>query len=180
MLSTQQQQLIQAIQELDVLQVQHLLQQVDPNFLTEDGPPVSILCDRLFVWWTTISDGYEAGKFLSEAEKQEELAPYLVILEALIAAKANVHLWDSETLYGPLWDAASAACAVVVKRLLDERVNPNTLDEEGDTILTSISRLFFDCDYDEIDWTESYPEEKRTLHILREHGAKMTKELTVK
>jgi hypothetical protein len=34
----------------------------------------------------------------------------LDILEALIQAKANVHLWDAEEFYGPLWDAASSAC----------------------------------------------------------------------
>ena len=95
----------------------------------------------------------------------------------LIQAKVNVHLWGSEEVYGPLWDAASSACVPAVKRLLEEKVNPNTKDEEGLTILTSISDLFFDCDFDEISWSEALEEEKQTLELLRSHGAKMTKEL---
>ena len=97
----------------------------------------------------------------------------------MIQAKANLHLWDAEEFYGPLWDAASAACVPVVQRLLDEKVDPNTRDEEGLTILSSISQLFFDCDFDEINWSESLPEERETLELLRSHGAKMSKELTV-
>ena len=111
-------------------------------------------------------------------KKQASLQVYLDILEALIAAKANLHLWDSEELYGPLWDAASAACVPVVKRLLDEHVDPNSKDDEGLTILSSISDLFFDCDYDEIDWSQALPEEQQTLELLRRRGAKMSKELT--
>ena len=80
-------------------------------------------------------------------------------------------------MYGPLWDAASSACVPAVKRLLDEKVNPNTKDGEGLTILSSISDLFFDCDFDEVDWSESLDEEKQTLELLRSHGAKMSKEL---
>ncbi|WP_139033145.1 ankyrin repeat domain-containing protein, partial [Acinetobacter baumannii] len=78
----------------------------------------------------------------------------------------------------PLWDAASSACAPAVQRLLDEKVDPNTRDEEGLTILSSISQLFFDCDFDEIDWSEALQEERETLELLRRHGAKMSKELT--
>ncbi len=52
--------------------------------------------------------------------------------------------------YGPLWDAASAACAPVVQRLLDEKVDPNTKDEDGLTILSSISDLLFHLRFDEI------------------------------
>ena len=110
--------------------------------------------------------------------QQQELHVYLAILDALIQAKANLHLWDAEEFYGPLWDAASSACAPVVQRLLDEKVDPNTRDEEGLTILSSISQLFFDCDFDEIDWSESLVEERATLELLRQHGAKMSKELT--
>ena len=66
----------------------------------------------------------------------------------------------------------------MVQRLLDEKVDPNTRDEEGLTILSSISQLFFDCDFDEIDWSESLKEERETLELLRQHGAKMSKELT--
>lgn len=68
----------------------------------------------------------EAGTPLSQEEKQQALQVYLDILEALIQAKANVHLWDAEEFYGPLWDAASSACAPAVQRLLDEKVDPNT------------------------------------------------------
>lgn len=179
MLSPQQQALVSAIDALDVVQVQQLLNEIDANFITEQGSPVSILCDRLFSWWEMVCDAYEADKPLSEQEKQQELAVYLQILELLIQANANVHLWDSEEFYGPLWDASSAACVPVVQRLLAEKIDPNTLDDEGLTILSSISQLFFECDYDEIDWSECYPEVKATLDLLRQNGAKMTKELSI-
>lgn len=178
MLNPQQTALLQAIDELDVAQVELLLKDVNPNFIDEEvGPPVSQLCDRLFTWWENICDAYEADHALSEEEKAEQLKPYILILNALIAAGANIHLWDSEELYGPLWDAASAACEPVVKILLAHEVDPNTKDDEGLTILSSISDLFFDCDFDEIDWSEALPEERATLELLRKGGAKMTKEL---
>lgn len=179
MLNNQQQALVQAIQQLDVDQVQSLLAEgLDPNFIDpEQGPPVSVICDGLFSWWETICEAYEAGQPLSEQEKQQSLQVYLDILDALIQAKANLHLWDAEEFYGPLWDAASSACVPVVQRLLDEDVDPNTRDEEGLTVLSSISQLFFDCEFDEIDWSESLPEERTTLELLRQRGAKMSKEL---
>lgn len=177
MLSAQQQALVEAIQELDVAQVQQILTDIDANFITEQGSPVSILCDRLFSWWEMICDAYENNSPLSEQEKQQELKVYLDILELLIQAKANLHLWDSEEFYGPLWDAGSAGCVPVLQRLLAEKIDPNTLDDEGDTILSSLSYLFFECDFDEIDWAESYPEVQQTLELLRANGAKMTKEL---
>ena len=95
----------------------------------------------------------------------------------MIAAKANFHLWDAEECYGPLWDAASAACVPAVKRLLEIGVDPNTKDEEGNTILSSISELFFDCDFDQIEWSQAMAEEKETLELLRNQGAKTTKEM---
>ncbi|MCJ0829402.1 ankyrin repeat domain-containing protein [Acinetobacter sp. NIPH1876] len=180
MLNKQQQALVQAIQQLDLDQVQSLLAEgLDPNFIDpEQGPPVSMICDGLFAWWERICEAYEAGKPFTDEEKQQQLKVYLDILEALIQAKANLHLWDTEEFYGPLWDAASSACVPVVQRLLDEKVDPNTRDEEGLTVLSSISQLFFDCEFDEIDWSESLPEERATLELLREHGAKMSKELS--
>lgn len=180
MLTTQQQALIKAIEELELAQVQKLLAEgLDPNFIDpEQGPPVSIICDGIFKWWEDVSEAYETGTPLSKEEKQQSLQVYLDILEALIQAKANVHLWDAEEFYGPLWDAASSACAPAVQRLLNEKVDPNTRDEEGLTILSSISQLFFDCDFDEIDWSEALQEERETLELLRQHGAKMSKELT--
>jgi hypothetical protein len=60
----------------------------------------------------------------------------------------------------------------------NEKVDPNTRDEEGLTILSSISQLFFDCDFDELDWSVAIQEERETLELLRQHGAKMSKELT--
>lgn len=179
MLSKQQQALVQAIQQLDLDQVQSLLAEgLDPNFIDpEQGPPVSILCDGLFSWWEKICEAYEADKAFTEEQKQQELKVYLDILDVLIQAKANLHLWDAEEFYGPLWDAASSACVPVVQRLLDEKVDPNTRDEEGLTVLSSISQLFFDCDFDEVDWSESLVEERETLELLRKHGAKMSKEL---
>ena len=180
MLTAQQQVFVQAIEELDLAQVQRLLAEgLDPNFIDpEKGPVISVWSDGLFKWWEQICEAHEAGSPLSEQEKQQNLAIHIEILEALIQAKANIHLWDAEELYGPLWDAASAACAPAVQRLLDEKVDPNSKDEEGLTILSSISDLFFDCDFDEINWSEALAEEKQTLELLRSHGAKMTKELT--
>lgn len=177
MLAEQQQQLVVAVEELDLEQVQQLLTHTDPNFMADDVPLVSILTDRLYDWWEKIHDAYEDHQPLSEQEKQANARVYVDILDALILAGANIHLWDSEEFYGPLWDSASAACVPMVQRLLAEKVNPNTLDDEGMTILSSISYLFFECDYDEIDWQDVYPEIKNTLNLLREHGAKMTKEL---
>lgn len=178
MLTTPQQALLDAIEALDVDQVKLLLQQVNPNFIdAEAGPPVSKLCDQLFQWWEHICEAYEANQPLTEQQKQIQLNPYIDILHALIDADANLHLWDSEELYGPLWDAASAACVPVVKILLSHHVDPNSRDDEGLTILSSISDLFFDCDFDQIDWEDALPEERATLQLLRTHGAKMTKEL---
>ena len=179
MLTAQQQVFVQAIEELDLPQVQRLLAEgLDPNFIdAEKGPAVSVWSDGLFQWWEHVSEAYEADQGLSEEQKQQELAVHLDILEALIQAKANFYLWDSEELYGPLWDAASSACVPAVQRLLAIKVDPNTRDEQGLTILSSISDLFFDCDFDEINWSEALPEERQTLELLRSQGAKMSKEL---
>lgn len=179
MLNSQQQQFVQSIEQLDLATIQALLAQgLDPNFIdAEKGPPISILCDGLFVWWERICEAYEAGLPFSDAEKQQQLQIYQDILEALIAANANLHLWDSEEFYGPLWDAASAACVPIVQRLLQHGVNPNTIDDQDLTILSSISQLWFDCDYDEIDWNDALPEERATLELLRDNDAKMSKEM---
>lgn len=179
MLNAQQQVFVQALEELDLALVQRLLADgLDPNFMVDDkGPAVSIWSDTLFQWWEKICEAHEAGQPISSEQKQQNLQVHLDILEALIQAKANFHLWDAEECYGPLWDAASAACVPAVKRLLDHKVDPNTKDEEGNTILSSISDLFFDCDFDSIDWSQALPEEKETLELLRSSGAKTTKEL---
>ena len=179
MLTAQQHTLIDAIEALDLAKVKATLAAgVDPNFVdAEKGPPVSVLCDRLFQWWENICDAYQSSEPFADAKKQQDLQVYIDILNTLIAAKANLHLWDSEEFYGPLWDAASAACEPVVKILLAHGVNPNTKDDEGLTILSSISDLFFDCDFDAIDWSEALPEERATLETLRQAGAKMSKEL---
>jgi len=180
MLSPQQRVFIQALEDLDLAQIQHLLADgFDPNFIEpEKGPAVSIWSDGLFKWWEKICDAYEAGQPLSVEQKNKDLQPHLNILDALIHAKANFHLWDAEECYGPLWDAASAACAPAIQKLLDHQVDPNTKDEEGKTILSSISDLFFDCEFDQIDWSEALPEEKESLELLRSRGAKMSKELS--
>lgn len=179
MLTTEQQALVKALEELDLTTVQTLLSTgLDVNFIDPDqGFPISIVCDGLFQWWEGVAEAYESGQPLSEQEKTDRLSIHLQLLDVLIAAQANVHLWDSEEFYGPLWDAASAACVPAVERLLAESVDPNTRDDENLTILSSISQLFFECDYDEIDWSQALPEEKKTLQTLREHGAKMSKEL---
>ncbi|RZG76487.1 ankyrin repeat domain-containing protein [Acinetobacter sp. WCHAc060025] len=178
MLSAQQQVFVQALEDLDLAQIQRLLADgFDPNFMEpEKGPAVSIWSDGLFKWWEKICDAYEAGKPLSAEQKNQDLQPHLDILDALIQAKANFYLWDAEECYGPLWDAASAACVPAVQKLLDHKVDPNTRDEEGKTILSSISDLFFDCEFDQIDWSQALPEEKETLELLRSRGAKMSNE----
>lgn len=180
MLTAQQQVLVQAIEELNVALVQRLLAEgLDPDFIDpEKGPAISVWSDGLFQWWEQVCEAYETGEPLSEDQKQQLLAAHMDILEALIQAKVNLHLWDTEEVYGPLWDAASSACVPAVKRLLEAQVELNSKDDEGLTILSSISDLFFDCEFDEINWAESLPEEKQTLELLRSHGAKMTKELT--
>ncbi len=180
MLSAQQQVFIQALEDLDLAQVKRLLADgFDPNFMeTEKGPAVSIWSDGLFKWWEKICDAYEAGEPLTAEQKAQDLQPHLDILDALINAKANFYLWDAEECYGPLWDAASAACVPAIDKLLDHKVDPNTKDEEGKTILSSISDLFFDCEFDQIDWSQALPEEKESLELLRSRGAKMSKELS--
>lgn len=179
MLTAQQQAFVQALEELDLAQVQRLLADgLDPNFIVEEkGPAVSIWSDTLFKWWEEICEAHEAGEAIADEQKKANLQVHLDILEALIQAKANFHLWDAEECYGPLWDAASAACVPAVKRLLEHNVDPNTKDEEGNTILSSISDLFFDCEFDNIDWSQALPEEKETLELLRSRGAKTTQEL---
>ncbi|MBF7690641.1 ankyrin repeat domain-containing protein [Acinetobacter pollinis] len=179
MLTTEQQSFIQSLEALDIETTQSLLQQgLDPNFIDpENGPPISIVCDGIFQWWEVVCEAYENEKPLSDTEKQTLLQPHLTLLDLLIDAKANLHLWDTDEFYGPLWDAASAACVPAIERLLAQQVDPNTKDDDDLTILSSISHLFFECDYDEIDWSQALPEEKNTLDMLREHGAKMSKEL---
>ena len=179
MLTAQQQNFVQALENLDLAQVKALLAEgLDPNFIDlEKGPAISVWSDGLFQWWETVCEAYENGAALSAEEKQNLLQVHLDILEALIEAKVNLHLWDVEEVYGPLWDAASAACVPAVQRLLDANVDPNSKDEDGLTILSSISDLFFDCDFDEIDWSQALDEEKQTLELLRSRGAKMSKEL---
>ena len=178
MLSAQQQVFIQALEDLDLAQVKRLLADgFDPNFMEpEKGPAVSIWSDGLFKWWEKICDAYESGDPLTAEQKTQGLQPHLDILDALINAKANFYLWDAEECYGPLWDAASAACVPAIDKLLDHKVDPNTKDEEGKTILSSISDLFFDCEFDQIDWSQALPEEKETLELLRSRGAKMSNE----
>ncbi|MEC7118466.1 MAG: ankyrin repeat domain-containing protein [Pseudomonadota bacterium] len=179
MLTSEQTALTQAIAALDPEQVNALLQQgLSPNFLhPELGTPLTQVCDQLFNWWEAIVHGYETDQPLEEAEKASSLQPYQTIIQALIQAGANVHLWDVEEFFGPLWDATSAACAPVVATLLDQGVNPNTLDDDGMTILSSISDLWFDVDFDLIEWSEALPEEKATLELLRARGGKTTAEL---
>ncbi|MBF7681837.1 ankyrin repeat domain-containing protein [Acinetobacter sp. B5B] len=181
MLTAQQQEFIEAIEALDIKTIQQSLAQgLDVNFIApEKGLPISIVCDGIFDWWEVVSTAYTEGTPFTEQQKQQKLQIHLDILDALIAAGANVHLWDAEEFYGPLWDCSSAACVPAVQRLLNLNVNPNTKDDEDLTILSSVSQLFFDCDYDDIDWSEALPEEQQTLQLLREHGAKMSKELSV-
>lgn len=178
MLDQQQVALTQAISALDVEAVKQLLAaDVNPNFLDPElGPPLTQICDQLFSWWEAVVHGYETEAPLSEEEKARLLTPYMAIVDALIAAKANIHMWDVEEFFGPLWDAASAACVPVVTKLLDAGVDPNKLDDDGMTILSSISDLWFDVDFDLIEWSDALPEEEATLKLLHARGAKTTTE----
>lgn len=73
MLTAPQQALIQAIEELDLEQVQRLLNEgLDPNFIDpEKGPPISVVCDGLFQWWEDVSEAYASDQPLTEQEKQQ-------------------------------------------------------------------------------------------------------------
>lgn len=178
-MSSLEQQLFDAIQQLSPTQVeQHIAAGANVNYLdAELGFPLSCLTDSVFQWWDEILQAYEDEAPLSDVEKQAKLMPYLNIFEQLIQAGANPHIWDSEEFYGPLWDVASAGCEPLLQRLLALEVNPNSLDDDGLPILSSISDLWFECEYDQIDWSLAYPEQKIVLQTLREHGAKMRKEL---
>ncbi|MFB2537858.1 MULTISPECIES: ankyrin repeat domain-containing protein [unclassified Acinetobacter] len=179
MMPTLEQQLLDAIQQLDSQKVADCIEKgANVNFLdAERGFPLTVLCDSLFDWWLILQQAYDDDMPLSDSVKQEKLSPYLQIFEQLIVAGATPHTWDSEEFYGPLWDAASAACLPIVQRLLDLNVNPNTLDDDGLPVLSSISDLWFECDYDEINWNEAYLEQQTTLQLLRQHGAKTTTEI---
>ena len=78
MLTAQQQAFVQAIEELDLEQVQRLLASgLDPNFIDpEKGPPISVFSDGLFKWWEMVCEAYEANQPLSEEEKQYLEEPY--------------------------------------------------------------------------------------------------------
>ncbi len=56
MLTAQQQVLVQAIEELDLAQVQRLLADgLDRNFIdAEKGPVISVWSDGLFQWWKSL------------------------------------------------------------------------------------------------------------------------------
>ena len=73
MLTAQQQVLVQAIEELDLAQVQRLLADgLDPNFMdAEKGPVISVWSDGLFQWWEKVCEAYEAGQPLTEQQKQQ-------------------------------------------------------------------------------------------------------------
>jgi hypothetical protein len=44
------------------------------------------------------------------------------------------------------------------------------------TVLSSISQLWFDVDFDLIEWDDALPEEEATLKLLRARGGKTTAE----
>ncbi len=68
MLTAQQQAFVQALEELDLQQVQRLLTDgLSLNFIDpEKGPVISVWSDGLFKWWEAICEAYEAGAPLSE------------------------------------------------------------------------------------------------------------------
>ena len=174
------QQLFRAIEQLDVTQVQTLLAHGISAEATDSeyGRPLAVWGDGLFAWWQQVADGY-ATTPLTEQQKITLLQPHIEIFDLLLAAGANVHLWDSDEFYGVLWDAASAACVPMVQRLLDLQVNPNSIDDEGLPILSSVCDLWFERDFQLSDLTahDVLPEQRATLQLLRQYGAKTQAEL---
>ncbi len=170
-----------AVQALDVNAVQALLAQgMDVNAMdAELGSALMVACDRLFEgWWAPVLAGHEADQPLSTEQKAALLAPHLALIDALLAAGARTDWWDGEDYFGPVWDAASAACVPVLERLVAAGAAVNLCDDEGDPVLSSISRLWFEVDFDHINWAEALPEERDTLQFLRDHGARTRMELT--
>ncbi len=71
MLTTQQQALIQAIEELELRQVQKLLAEgLDPNSLIRNKGHRVNICDGIFKWWEDVSEAYEAGTPLSNKKSK--------------------------------------------------------------------------------------------------------------
>lgn len=173
-------QLFNAIEQLDVTQVRQLLARgVSAEAIdSEYGRPLAVWGDGLFGWWQQVADGY-ATTPLTEQQKITLLQPHIEIFDRLLAAGANVHLWDSDEFYGVLWDAASAACVPMVQRLLELRVNPNSIDDEGLPILSSICDLWFEREFqiEDLSATDVLPEQRMTLQLLRQYGAKTQAEL---
>jgi hypothetical protein len=170
----------EAVQAVDVDTVRTLLAGgLDVQVLdAELGTALMVACDQLFeLWWEPVVAAYEQDQPWTEAQKAEALAPHLALLELLIAAGARVDLWDGEEYFGTVWDAASAACWPVVQRLVTAGAPINLRDDEGDSTLTSLSKLWFEVDFDQIDWLDALPEEQQVLQGLRALGAKTTAEL---
>lgn len=143
----------------------------------EHGHALSVWGDALFDWWQAVDQAYHSIPF-TEQQKQQQLEPHQRIFDLLLEYGANVYLWDCDLFYGPLWDAASAACVPMVQRLLDLGVNPNTLDDEDYPILSSICYLWFEHDFEQLSTSASLRlEQQHTLSLLRQHGAKTATEL---
>ena len=82
MLNAQQQVFLQALEELDLAQVQRLLADgLDPNFIDpEKGPAVSVWSDGLFKWWENICEAYEEGQELTTEQKQQTLQVHMPLV----------------------------------------------------------------------------------------------------
>lgn len=96
------------------------------------------------------SEAYEAGQPLTEQQKQQDLQVHLDILEALIQAKVNLHLWDAKKFTARYGMQPHQRVFLQYSVYWMKKSIQNSKDEDGLTILSSISDLLFDCDFDEI------------------------------
>lgn len=170
----------EAVQARDIDTIDRLLADgLDVQVMdAELGTALMLACDQLFEgWWEPVVAAYEADAPWTELQKQQALASHLALIDRLLAAGARVDLWDGEDYFGMVWDAASAACVPALQRLVAAGAPINLCDDEGDSTLTSLSRLWFEVDFDQIDWAEALPEEQATLQWLRAQGARTTPEL---
>ncbi len=103
-----------------------------------------------------ICEAYEAGSPLSEQEKQQNLAVHLEILEALIQAESQFTLYGCRRTVWSIMGCCQLSLRTCGSNVYWMKSKSQYQDEQcGLTISSSISDLFFDCDFDEINWSEA-------------------------
>ncbi len=86
-----------------------------------------------------VCEAYEAGQPLAEEQKTATFGSSYANFGSADSSESQCASYGMQKKFmAQLWDAASAACAPAVQRLLDEKVNPNIIDSDGLTILSSI------------------------------------------